>query len=143
MRRALLACRALALAGLMSHPGGAAADVVAVVSAKSPVVPLTRIQVADIFLGKATRFPDGRLAVPIDQAEGSGARDAFYLAFAGKSAAQLNAHWSKLVFTGQGRPPPVAASPAALKRRLAENPDAIGYIDEGLVDDGLKVLLRP
>lgn len=143
MRHARLACRAIALAGLLSSPGGAEGEVVAVVSAKSPVAPLTRHQVADIFLGKATRFPGGSLALPIDQAEGSAARDEFYLAFAGKSAAQLNAHWSKLVFTGRGRPPPVAAGIAALKRRLADNPDAIGYLDEGLLDGSMKVLARP
>lgn len=143
MRHAQLACRTLALAGLLSNPGGAAAEVVAVVSAKSQITTLTRHQVADIFLGKATRFPDGRLAAPIDQAEGSAARDEFYLAFAGKSPAQLNAHWSKLVFTGRGRPPPVAAGLAALKRRLAENPHAIGYIEEGLVDDSMKKVLLP
>lgn len=143
MRHARLACRALAFAGLLANPGGAAAEVVVVVSAKSQVALLTRHQVIDIFLGKATRFPGGARAVPIDQAVGSPARDAFYLAFAGKSAAQLNAHWSRIVFTGRGRPPPVAADLAALRRRLAEDPHAIGYIEQGLVDDSMRVLLLP
>ena len=99
-------------------------------------------RVVDIFLGKASRFPDGSLAAPIDQAEGSASRDEFYLGFAGKSAAQLNAHWSKVVFTGKGQPPPVAKDAATLKKHLADNPAAIGYLKERLVDASLKVVLR-
>lgn len=143
MRHARLARCALALAGLLPDPGGAAAEVVVVVPATSRVAGLTQHQLADIFLGKTTRFPHGGLAAPIDQPEGSAARDEFYLAFAGKSAAQLNAHWSKLVFTGRGRPPPVAGGLAALKRQFAENPDAIGYLEEHLVDDSMKKVSLP
>ena len=58
--------------------GAAVADVVAVVSAKTPVTALSKNQVVDIFLGKTSRFPNGEQAVPIDQVEGSAARDEFY-----------------------------------------------------------------
>ncbi len=115
-------------------------EVVPVVPAGSPVATLSRAQVADIFLGKTNRFPDGSVAVPIDLAEGSAARDEFYARFTGKSPAQVNAHWSKIVFTGRGRPPRVAASEAELKKQLAENPGAIGYLDSALVDRKLRVL---
>jgi len=118
-----------------------AGEVVAVVSAKCPVTALTKAQVVDIFLGKSSRFPDGSVAVPIDQREGTAARDEFYLAFAGKSAAQLNAHWSKIIFTGRGQPPREVANGAAVKEVLLANPAAIGYIDRSLVDAGLRVVL--
>ncbi|MDQ3026284.1 MAG: phosphate ABC transporter substrate-binding protein [Pseudomonadota bacterium] len=123
--------------------GAASAEVVAVVSARSSLATLSKSQVADIFLGKSIRFPDGSLAVPIDQAEGSATREEFYLAFAGKSPAQLNAHWSKIIFTGRGQPPPEVANGVAVKRRLAENPNAIGYIEPALVDASVKVVLIP
>ena len=121
--------------------GLAAADVVAVVSARNPVSTLSRNQVVDIFLGRAGRFPDGSQAVPIDQAEGSAARDAFYLTFAGKSAAQLKAHWSKIIFTGRGQPPREVPNSIDVKRLIVENPNAIGYIEQELVDGSVKVLL--
>ncbi len=121
-------------------PASASAEVVAVVSAKSPVATLSKNQVVDIFLGKSSRFPDGNHAVPIDQAEGAVARDEFYLRFAGKSAAQLNAHWSKIIFTGRGRPPREAAGAAEVKKRLAEDPLAIGYLDESQVDASVRVV---
>jgi ABC-type phosphate transport system substrate-binding protein len=121
--------------------GSAMADVVAVVSAKSLVMSLTRTQVLDIFLGRSSRFPSGAQAVPIDQADGSAARDQFYAKLAGKSDAQLKAYWSKIIFTGRGQPPPAVANDIEVKKRLAENPAAIGYIEQNLVDDSVRVVL--
>jgi len=120
--------------------GAAAEDVVAVVSAKSTVTALNSAQVADIFLGKTTRFPDGSAAVPIDQVEDSPVRDRFYAEYTGKSPAQVKAHWSKLIFTGRGQPPRQVANSAEAKRAIAEDPHAIGYIDNRLVDASVRVL---
>jgi ABC-type phosphate transport system substrate-binding protein len=118
----------------------ASADVVAVVAANSHVTALSKSQVADIFLGKSYRFPDGVQAVPIDQNEGSPARDEFYATLAGKSPAQLKAYWSKIIFTGRGQPPPVVSNDVEMKKRLALNTAAIGYIDAKLVDASVRVL---
>jgi ABC-type phosphate transport system substrate-binding protein len=120
----------------------ARADVVAVVSAKSAVTTLSKSQVAGIFLGKVTRFPNGVQAVPIDQADGSVARDEFYAKLAGKSAAQLRAYWSKIIFTGRGQPPPQVANSEEMKKRLMQNPAAIGYIESNRVDDTVRVVLE-
>jgi ABC-type phosphate transport system substrate-binding protein len=121
--------------------GAAGAEVVAVVSANSSVATLSKNQVADIFLGKTARFPDGSQAVPIDQAEGTVARDEFYVQFTGRSAAQIKAHWSKIIFTGRGQPPRTVSSSSEIKQLLAQNPKAIGYIELSTVDDSVKVLL--
>lgn len=118
-----------------------AADVVAVVSARNPVTTLTKNQVVDIFLGKTSRFPDGSQAVPIDQIEGSDARDEFYARFADKSGAQVKAHWSKIIFTGRGQPPRGVSDSIEVKKLVVENPNAIGYIEQNLVDGSVKVLL--
>ena len=120
----------------------AAQDVVAVVSAKSPVKELSSGQVADIFLGKTTRFPDGSPAVPIDLQEESNLREKFYAQYTGKSPAQVKAHWSKIIFTGRGQPPVQASDGVEARRMVAENPNAIGYIDNKLVDSSVRVLGR-
>ena len=137
LRRTALAVAAVVFLGT----GRAAAEVVTVVSAKSPVTTLSKSQVVDIFLGRTSRFPEGGAAVPIDQVEGAAAREEFYLKLAGKSPAQLNAHWSKIIFTGRGQPPREVANGEAVKRFLLANPAAIGYIDRGLVDAALRVVL--
>lgn len=119
---------------------GAAADVVAIVSAKNPVTTLSKHQIMDIFLGKTRSFPDGRPAVPVDQVEGSAARDDFYLELAGRSPAQMKAYWSKIIFTGRGQPPPEVANDLQVKKFIAEHPNAIGYIDASRVDGSVRVL---
>lgn len=124
----------------LSLPIGAAAKIVVVVSAKNPVTALNKNQIVDIFLGKTRQFPDGQPAVAVDQAEGTGARDQFYIEFSGQSPAQIKAYWSKLIFTGRGQPPPEVSNGHQVKRFIAEHPNGIGYIQNNLVDDNVKVV---
>jgi ABC-type phosphate transport system substrate-binding protein len=130
----VIACAAL-VTGVTSK-----AEVVAVVSSKSNITALSKNQVADIFLGKVSRFPDGIVAVPIDQAEGSTERDEFYAKVADRSPAQITAYWSKIIFTGRGQPPRAVSNDLEMKKRIAANPSAIGYIDSKLVDGSVRVL---
>ena len=137
--RVLIGLSALMLLASVES-GARAEDVVAVVSARSPVQALSSSQVADIFLGKTSRFPDGSQATPIDQPEDSPARDKFYTQVTGKSPAQVKAYWSKIIFTGRGQPPVQASNGTEVKKMIAQNPAAIGYIDSALVDDSVRVV---
>jgi ABC-type phosphate transport system substrate-binding protein len=119
------------------------ADVIVVVSSKSAITTLSKNQVLDIFLGKRTRLPDGSSAVPIDQIEGAAARDEFYAKFAAMSPAQLKAYWSKIIFTGRGQPPISVATSQEVKKLLLANLNAIGYIDQTMMDSNLRVVLAP
>ena len=119
------------------------ADVVAVVGARSPITNLSKNEVMAIFLGKRTRFPDGSSAVPIDQSEGSAAREEFYSQYADMSAAQIKAFWSKIIFTGRGQPPKAVANAEEAKKLVATNPNAITYIDRTMLDTSVKVVLTP
>lgn len=118
----------------------AMAEIAVVVSAKSPVGNLTQEQVSQIFLGKASSFPGGQTAMPIDQSEGQAARDEFYTKVTGKSPAQLKAYWSKLIFTGKGQPPKEVPNAAEVKKLVANNPNTIAYIEKGSVDSSVKVV---
>jgi ABC-type phosphate transport system substrate-binding protein len=128
---------------LSAGPAAAAGGVVAVVSSKSSVTALSRNEVVDLFLGKANRYPGGEQAVPFDQVEGSAARDEFYATFTGKSPAQIKSHWSKIIFTGRGQPPRELPNGLEVRKQVAQNPRAIGYIDRSLVDASVRVLLAP
>lgn len=122
---------------------GAAGDVVAVVSSNSQVIALSQSQITDIFLGKSSTFPNGRQATPIDLLEGAPTRDEFYAKVAGKSPAQIKAHWSKIIFTGRGLPPKEVSNALAVKRQLSENLNAISYIDDSMVDASVRVIYAP
>jgi ABC-type phosphate transport system substrate-binding protein len=111
------------------------AEVVVVVNPAADAV--TKDQIAAVYLGKSTAF------TPIDQTDGSAIRGEFYKKVADKDAAQAKALWSKLVFTGKASPPKEVASSADVKKAIAANPKAIGYIEKSAVDASVKVVLTP
>lgn len=137
--RRFLATAVLPLALVLSS--SASAELVVIVSARSPAQGLTSDQVAAIFLGQAGRFPDGQEVLALDQRVGSQERNAFYRQVTGKTPALLKAHWSKMVFTGRGQPPREAADSASVRRMVAENPSMIGYIDRAAVDASVRPVL--
>jgi ABC-type phosphate transport system substrate-binding protein len=112
------------------------ADVVVVVNAANSDA-VSKDQIASVFLGKSTAL------TPIDQADGSAIRGEFYKKVADKDASQAKALWSKLVFTGKATPPKEVASSADVKKAIAANPKAIGYIEKSAVDASVKVVLTP
>jgi len=119
----------------------AQAQVAVIVNPKSAAASMTADQVAGIFLGKTSTLPSGATAAPADQAEGSAVREQFYTKVAGKQAAQVKAAWSRLVFSGKGTPPKELGSSAEVKKFVAANPDAIGYIEKSAVDGSVKAVL--
>ena len=131
---ASLALAALACATLVLPPP-ASAETVVIVSQKNPATRMFSEQASQFFLGKSALF------TPVDQAEGSAIRADFYRKVADKDAAQVKALWSKLVFTGKATPPKEYAGNAEVKKAVAADPKAIGYIDKSAVDDTVKVIL--
>jgi ABC-type phosphate transport system substrate-binding protein len=113
----------------------ASAEIVVIVNKDNPASRMFSEQASQFFLGKSAMF------TPIDQAEGSKIRADFYQKVADKDPAQVKAIWSKLVFTGKATPPKEFKSNAEVKKAVAEDPKAIGYIDKSAVDDSVKVIL--
>lgn len=113
----------------------AMAEVVVVVNPKSAAGAMTNEQVAQFFLGKSTAM------TPIDQPENAAVRAEFYKKVADKEPSQAKALWSKLVFTGKATLPKEVASSADVKKAVAADPKAIGYIEKSAVDGTVKVVL--
>jgi len=114
----------------------ALADVVVVVSSESSVESLSRALLTDIYMGRTTTLPGGSTITPIDQSERSAAHEAFYQAYLGRSAAQVKAHWSRLIFTGRGQPPRSVSNSEAVAEIVSQNPNTVGYIDRSQVSVG-------
>lgn len=98
-------------------------------------------EVAKVFLGKSSGLSGGTL-IPVDQNEGSGTRGEFYKKVANKDAAQLNAYWSKLIFTGQGQPPKAVGGDDAVIDLVSKNPNMIGYVSSGAATGKVKVVTK-
>lgn len=124
------------LASLALGLGLAAAAQAGVVVVGHPsAAALTKDQVADIFLGK------NLAAAPVDLPEAAPARAEFYSKATGREPAQVKATWSRIAFSGKGQPPKELPDAAAVKKAVAADPKAIGYIDKSAVDGSVKVLL--
>ena len=122
-------------AGLFAASVPAMAELVVVVNPKSAAATMNADQVSQLFLGTSTSMK------PIDQADGSAIRAEFYKKVADKEPSQVKAIWSKLVFTGKGKPPKELASSADVKKAIEADPNAIGYIEKSAVDSSVKVVL--
>jgi len=117
------------------------AEFVVIVNAKNPVASMNADQVSQLFLGKSASFPGGANATPINLAEGATLRDEFYTKIAEKNPGQVKAYWAKQMFSGKGSPPKELASAAEVKKAVAADPDAIGYVEKGAVDSTVKGVL--
>lgn len=118
-----------------------AEDIVVIVNPNNTSAALTADQVEGIFLGKTTNLPAGGMAAPVDQADGSPLRVAFYQKATSKDAAQVKAIWSRIVFSGKGTPPKTLSSSADVKKFVASDAGGIGYIEKSAADSSVKVVL--
>lgn len=112
-----------------------ATDIVVIVSPKNPATRMFSAQASQFFLGQSAMF------TPIEHSESAAIRTEFYQKVLGKDAAQVKATWSKLVFTGKATAPKEYSTSADVKKAVAADPSAIGYIEKSAVDDSVKVIL--
>ena len=121
---------------------GAQAEIAVIANKSVSVTSITEQQAAAIFLSQLDVLDDGTQLIPIDQQDTQAARDEFYLKVLKKNASQLNAYWSRMIFSGEGQPPKKVADDAAVMALVRANPNVIGYVNASAVNGAVKVLLR-
>lgn len=126
--------KAMMAAAVLAACAPALAEVVVIVNPKAAEGSLSHDQVAQYFLGKSTSM------TPIDQPESAAIRSEFYKKVTDKEPSQVKALWSKLVFTGKATMPKEVADSAAVKKAVAADPKAIGYIEKSALDASVKAV---
>lgn len=96
---------------------------------------LTKEQIAALFLGKSLGMN------LLDQPNSSPLKAEFYQKVSGHDLSQVKATWSRLMFTGRAQPPKELPDAAAIKKAVAADPKAVGYISKSEVDASVKVIL--
>jgi ABC-type phosphate transport system substrate-binding protein len=129
----------LMLCALLLASGSCMADI-AVIVHPSNANSLEALDISRIFLGKAKSYPDGAQAVPVAQSDATGASDEFNTKVLTKSSSQLQAYWSKLVFTGKGTPPKEVDSDQEMLELIQANPSLIGYVQSTSVNESVRVV---
>jgi ABC-type phosphate transport system substrate-binding protein len=111
----------------------AQADVVVI--GNLAAAPMSKDEVTQFFLGKSQAMK------PVDRSSSDPIKAQFYQKLSGQDLSQVKATWSRLVFTGKASAPKELPDAAAVKKAVAADPKAIGYIDKSEVDATVKVLL--
>ena len=137
--KVLLSTLFLVLSGLGSTVN---AEPVVVVSAASSLRQLSQDEVVNIFLGRYRRLPNGDTALPIDQPESSPVRADFYRRLVNKDLNEINAYWSRLIFSGRTSPPLQASSAADVMVWLLGQPGGVAYVDRTQVDKRLRIVME-
>jgi hypothetical protein len=104
-----------------------------VVIVNPAAAPISKEQIADLYLARSSGW------TLIDQTAGSAIYVEFYKKATGRDIAQVKAIWSRILFTGGGVPPKQLRDSAAVKKAVAANPKAVGYIEKSAVDASIKV----
>ena len=94
-----------------------------------------------LYRGKTKRLNGKRVELS-DWPENSAEREEFYQLLLGKNAAQMNAHWAGLSFSGKARYPREikAASTDSLVDWLNDKPNRIGYAPLSSIPQNANVL---
>jgi len=115
---------------------------VVVVNAASAITRLGQDDVVNIFLGRYRRLPTGVMAIPIDQPENASLRAEFYRKLVNKEPNEINAYWSRLLFSGKTSPPLQAVTANDVVVLLVGQPGGIAYMDRGQVDKRFRIVME-
>lgn len=135
---------ALLLVAALGSPAIAAAQLaerepIAVVV--HPANSLGELSVADLrrfYLGETASFPDGQRVALLEYTP---ERTRFYRLVLGMTPAEVQQHWTQIVFRGEDASPPKAVpDPAGLRRFVAEHRDALAFLPLSGVDSTVSVV---
>ena len=140
MRQAVgLLCATMGL--LLTTPAVPAETALAVVVHPERTAALDINDVARIYLRQRRFWDDGTPIVALNREPGTTTREVFSRRVLRTDPAQLQMYWNQQYFEGVF-PPTVLSSGAAVKRYVAADRNAIGYIEWCEVDDSVRVVLK-
>lgn len=97
-------------------------------------------ELAQIYLRRKQRWEDGEIIVPLNLASGLPHRAQFSQRVLHQTEARLADYWNRRYFDGV-MPPATLASTAAVRRYVASDNRAIGYVPAAEVDASVRVVM--
>ena len=128
---------------LLAAPLAAApvqAELVVVVNARCGVAAMSRNEVINIFFGRNRQFFNGVQAQPVDMVDAHPDRARFYHALVGKDLADINAYWSRQVFSGRQQLPPKMQTSEDVMKWIVSQPGGIGFVELAKADARVRVV---
>lgn len=124
-----------------SAPSSATESVLVVVVHRDRHVSLSVKELDDIYLKKRRFWDDGEPVVPLNREAGSSERETFSRRVLGGVTTAFVGYWNDQYFHGIF-PPATLSSSDAVKRYVAADRNAIGYIWSNEVDESVRAVLR-
>jgi len=137
-RRLILLCSIFWL--LVQPAAEVRAELVVVVNARCGVAAMTRNEVINIFFGRNRQYFNGVEAQPVDLSDTHPDRLRFYGQLVGKDLSEINAYWSRQVFSGRMQPPAKVGSADEVLKWVVSHPGGIGFVDLGKADARVRVV---
>jgi len=133
----------IALAVMVLGPSILAADEgrVAVIVHPERPAELSLEEIAQIYLRRRRFWDDGAAIVPLNLPSGAPIRAHFSKRVLNQTQARLADYWNRQYFLGV-LPPATLASTEAVRRYVASEPNAIGYVPASEVDGSVRVVLQ-
>lgn len=116
------------------------AEIVIIANKASPLTTAKTSDLKKVYLGKKNKI-NGTKVTPLNQINSSGLTKKFNKVVLNKTNSKVEVYWSKLIFSGKGKPPQELKNDAEVIEAVREDVDKIGYIDSSVVDDTIKVIL--
>ncbi len=133
--KGIVACGLLLAASMSVHAGAV------VVNKDSPLGTMDGDQVRRVFLGREVSVNGVTVTILYQTDEAT--RGDFESKVLGKTGSDLATYWDRLIFTGRAKAPlEVPGGDAAVRGKLAANPNAVGYVTDAGVDSTVKVLFK-
>lgn len=121
----------LAAACALLVAADAPAPYLVIVHPENEVGEVERAFLARAFLKRVTRWPDGVLIRPVDQAADAPVRRRFVEDVLGRSVAAVRNAWQQAIFSGRDVPPPELADEGAVVDFVLRNRGAVAYVSPG------------
>ncbi len=118
----------------------ASADRMAVIVHVDRSISLDLESVAQIYLKRRRYWSGGDPILPINREAGSQARETFNRRVLRLDDSRLSVYWNREYFRGV-LPPPTLASDEAIRRFVAGDRRAIGYVNARVIDASVRVVL--
>ena len=131
----------LAIFWLLIQPAAEVrAELVVVVNARSGVAAMTRNEVINVFFGRNRQFFNGLEAQPVELPDSHPELARFYRLLVGKDMSDINAYWSRQVFSGRMQPPAKVQSTDEILKWVVSHPGGIGVVDLAKADARVRVV---
>lgn len=99
-----------------------------IVNSSRAVQQLSNDQLADYFLKRAKKWPDGVAVTPVDLTMKSEVRRSFTEDVLANTVNEMLAYWERQIAAGRKTPPAVKGSDEGVVAFVKANPGAIGYV---------------